>query len=125
MNNGGFTLSAAAFHAPKDFQMAKALLPSQEVQQAIGRAALRFGQLEHLLKLIYKRSGNNISLEVCLEKLDGGSLAALLGGIRYGEVEKFEGLIKLAESNSHLACVQEELKQAEGLSKIQSDTSPK
>ena len=54
-----------------------------------------------------------------MEKLDGGNLGALLGGIRYGQVEKFEGLIKLAESNSQLACVQEELKQAEGLSKIQ------
>ena len=42
MNNGGFTLSAAAFHAPKDFQMAKALLPSQEVQQAIGRGSPTF-----------------------------------------------------------------------------------
>src|SRR3954469_3290637 len=103
MDDGGFTVSAAAFHAPKNFQMAKPSMPSQEVQQAIGRAAIRFGQLEHLLKLIYKRSGNTISLETCLEKLGGGSLGALLGGIRYGEVEKFEGLIKLAESNSQLA----------------------
>ena len=118
MSNGGFTVSAAACHAPKNFQMAKASLPSQEVQQAIGRTAIRFGQLEPLLKLIYKRSRNNISLEACLEKLDGGSLGALLGGIRYGEVEKFEGLIKLAESNSQLASALEELKQAEGLSKI-------
>ena len=59
-----------------------------------------------------------------MEKLDGGNLGALLGGIRYGQVEKFEGLIKLAESNSQLACVQEELNRPKGCPKYESDTSP-
>jgi hypothetical protein len=102
---------------PKDHQMAQMSLPSKEVLQAIGRATIRFGQLEHLLKLIHKRSGQNIALDASLEKLDGGSLGALLNGIRYGEIEKFEGLRKLSQSNSQLACVQDELSQAEGLSK--------
>jgi hypothetical protein len=88
--------------------MAQTSLPSKEVLQAIGRAAIRFGQLEHPFKLIYKRSGQNISHDASLEKLDGGSLGALLNGIRYGEIEKFEGLRKLAQSNSQLACVQDE-----------------
>jgi hypothetical protein len=118
MNDVTFTVAAAAFDKPKDFQIGKALLPSKEVLEAIGRAAVRFGQLEHLLKLVYKRSGNDISLKASLEKLDGGSLGALLNGIRYGEIEKFEGLKNLAKSNPQLACIQDHLDQADGLSKI-------
>ena len=52
MNDVTFTVAAAAFDKPKDFQIGKALLPSKEVLEAIGRAAVRFGQLEHLLKLV-------------------------------------------------------------------------
>jgi hypothetical protein len=52
---------------PKDYQTAELLpLPSKEVLQEIGRAAIRFGQLEHLLKVIYKRSDKNDSLDSTL-----------------------------------------------------------
>lgn len=103
---------------PKDYQTAELLpLPSKEVLQEIGWAAIRFGQLEQLLKVIYKRSDKDVSLDPSLEKSNGGSLGVFLNGIRRGETVEFEGLRKLAQSNSQLACVQYELSQAEGLSK--------
>ena len=105
-------------HHPKDYQFAELLpLLSKEVLQEIGRAAIRFGQLEHLLKVINKRSDKNVSLESSLEKLNGGSLGALLNGIHRGEIEKFEGLIKLAESNPQLASITDQLSRVLDLSK--------
>ena len=63
---------------PKDYQTAELLpLPSKEVLQEIGRAAIRFGQLEHLLKVIYKRSDKNDSLDSTLAVM--GSLISSRG----------------------------------------------
>jgi hypothetical protein len=103
---------------PENYQTAELLpLPSKEVLQEIGRAAIHFGQLEHLLKVIYKRSDKNVSLDSSLGKLNGGSLGALLNGIRRGETVEFEGLINLAKSNPQLASVKDQLSWVRDLSK--------
>ncbi len=74
----------------KDYQTAELLpLPSKEVLQEIGRAAICFGQPEHLLKVIYKRSDKNVSLDSSLEILNGSSLGALLNGIRRGRFRQY------------------------------------
>ena len=61
--NNSFEVSAGSLldtrQPARDYQMAKLALPSKEVLQEIGRAVVLFGQLEHLLKIIYKRTGQN------------------------------------------------------------------
>ncbi len=84
-------------------------LPSKEVRQEIGQAAIRFGQLEHPLKVIYKRSDKNISLGVGLERLNGCTLGALL--------VELKGLINLAKGNPPLASVKDQLSRVRDLSK--------
>ena len=56
MSDDRFLVSAAAVDAPKGYQIVKPTLPSKEALESIGRAVIRLGQLEHLLKLIYKRT---------------------------------------------------------------------
>jgi len=89
-------------------------LPSNEVLREIGRVAVRFGQLEHLLKIIYKRSGQNILLRTILKlKVTLGGL--LTGAKDFGESMKFDGLMNLAKGNPQLASILDELNQARGL----------
>jgi hypothetical protein len=114
MSDEGFMVSAAAFDAPKGYQMVKSTLPSKEVLQAIGRAAVRLGQLEHLLKQIYKRSDKNVSFDDSLDL--EFSLGALLNGAHGGKPMEFEGLIHLAKRNQELASVSDQLRRAVGLS---------
>ena len=72
-------------------------LPSDQVLQEIGRLAIRLGQLEHLLKLIYKRTDSTISFNDSLDLTF--SLGALLDGVHGGKIVGFIGLRKLAERN--------------------------
>lgn len=112
--------SAAAFKhdikpPAKDHQMVDwRPLPSNDVLQALGRVAIRLSQLEHLLKLIYKRSDKNVSFDESLKlKI---SLGSLLNGTHGGKPVEFKGLIRIAESNPQLALVKDQLRQALDLS---------
>jgi hypothetical protein len=80
-----------------------------------GRFAIRLGQLEHLLKLIYKRSHENVSLDDSLELTI--SLGTLLNRTHGGKPVEFKGLIHLAKDNQKLASVKTQLDQATGLSR--------
>lgn len=114
MSDGGvFMFSAAAL--PKGYQMVTPMLPSNEVLQELGRFALRLGQLEHLLKLIYKRSHENVSLDDSLELTI--SLGTLLNGTHTGKPVEFKGLIHLAKDNQKLASVKPQLDRATSLSR--------
>ena len=98
----------------RDYQMAELALPSKEVLQEIGRAVVRFGQLEHLLKIIYKRTGQNILLRTVLKfKVTLGGL--LTGAKDFGETMKFDGLVNLAKANPQLTSILDQLNQASGL----------
>lgn len=116
MSDGGiFMFSAAALNTPKGYQMVTPTLPSNEVLQELGRFALRLGQLEHLLKLIYKRSHENVSLDDSLELTI--SLGTLLNGTHMGKPVEFKGLLHLAKNNQKLASVKTQLGQATRLSR--------
>lgn len=69
--------SAGAFHTPKGYQMVTPALPSKDVLEELGRFAIRLGQLEHLLKLIYKRSHENVSFFIRVYAYRERELAAL------------------------------------------------
>lgn len=114
MSDEGFMVSAAALDAPKGYQLVKPTLPSKKVLEAIGRTAIRLGQLEHLLKLIYKRSDKNVSFDDSLDL--EFSLGALLNGAHSGKPKEFEGLIHLAKRNQELASVSDQLRRAVDLS---------
>ncbi len=79
----------------RDYQMVELALPSDKVLQEIGRAVVRFGQLEHLLKIIHKRTGQDILLRPALElKITLGGL--LTGAKDFGETIKFD--VKMIKS---------------------------
>ena len=100
----------------RDYQMVELALPSDKVLQEIGRAVVRFGQLEHLLKIIHKRTGQNILLRPALElKITLGGL--LTGAKDFGETIKFDGLINSAKVNPRLTSILDQLNQARGLCK--------
>ena len=105
----------AYVHRPKaDHQMAELELPSKDSLQEIGRAVIRYAQLEHLLKVVYKRTEQDMPLAAVLKlKFSLGSL--LNGATEWGERKIFAGLIKVAEKNTRLHSILDQLKQAQGL----------
>ena len=112
-----FEVSAPPLREPepkKDHQMVNLILPSKEVLQEIGRTLVLFGQLEHLLKLVHKRTTKNMPLHAVLQlKVTLGGL--LTGAKEWGDAMRFDGLIKMAEENPQLASIINQLKKANTL----------
>jgi hypothetical protein len=105
-------LSAGAYAT--GHQMVTCSLPPDEVLLEIGRATVRFGQLEHVLKLIHKRTTPGMLLRMVLNlKVSLGGL--LRGANKWGESIEFEGLLKRAEENPQLASIHDLLTRASGL----------
>ena len=91
----------------EDYQMATLDLPSEEALAAIGRAVVRFAQLEYVLKVIYKRTSGEPLNEVIKRHISLGGL--LFGQYESGENKKFEGLINLAKEDAALTSIREQL----------------
>jgi hypothetical protein len=106
---------------PSSHQIVSLLvLPSEAVVREIGRAVILFAQLEHFLKVIYKRAIPGATLPEVLEERSGDSLGSLLNGVRdRGEAKNFDGLRLIAKRNdSRLASIRELLTQADALLKV-------
>lgn len=91
--------------------------PSEEYLKELGRIANRFGQLEHMLKLVIKRKDKRSFWDVFDKKSFGkASIGSLLSGVsEYGNKLRFEGLIKAAEEEEILQSLVPELENAKKL----------
>ncbi|MBI3129666.1 MAG: hypothetical protein HYZ11_18815 [Candidatus Tectomicrobia bacterium] len=89
--------------------------PSDEYLLELGRLANRFGQLEHLLKLVIKRKDKRPFWEVFKEFKTAGIGGLLSGLSEWAATKKFAGLINIAKGEASLQPIKQELEQAKGL----------
>jgi len=93
-------------------------VPSGEVLEAIGHAVVLFAQLEHYLKVIYKRAIGG-SLPDILDQRSEDSLGGLLNGVtNRGKDKDFVGLQKLVDDNATLRSVKDQLKKASECARV-------
>jgi len=86
-------------------------IPSREVLEAIGHVVVLFAQLEHYLKVIYKRATGG-SLPDILDERGEDSLGGLLRGVTNRGDKNFDGLLKISEHHSLLRLVTPQLQKA-------------
>ena len=67
--------------ADKSSMVLLASIPSREVLEVVGRAALLFAQLEYYLIVVYKRALPGATLPDIIEQRGEDSLGSLLNGV--------------------------------------------